>query len=87
MGQARHRGTFEQRRELAMAKRIKQARLVILTAMDPQTDPAGWEPVLPDDVPPAVREGGVIAELVKGRICQEFDGGPWYRAERVGEAA
>ena len=82
MGQARIRGTFEQRRAQAVAK-FKQANLVILTSMEPYAPANQWVPVIPEQVPKAVKKPEVIGQLVNGKICQPERGGPWYRAEHA----
>lgn len=79
MGQARLRGTLDERK----AKAIKQANLVILSSPDPQANGPDWTPVLPENVPMRLRRPDVIGSLVKGLIVKEIDGNTWYRAERA----
>lgn len=85
MGPSRRRGTFEERKALAIGAH-KLARLVIFASPDPQADAPDWVPVLPDDVPEAVRENRVIGALVNGAIVREAGGERWYRAEAVDAA-
>lgn len=86
MGEARNRGTFEERRMRSASVLINYANLVIYRSKDRFANAKDWEVVLPFDVPKRLRHPDRIRDLLKPDMLAQIVGDPekwWYRAERL----
>jgi hypothetical protein len=87
MGEARNRGTREERIAKAkpkLPKGMKQVSLVIMNSMTGSDKPEDWTPVKVEDVPDWVKHPDTMGALVAGQMCTHAtEKTGWFRAEKV----